>query len=140
MMEINQPLCPICGAQILMRGTIVDTCEIFWDPEKKAFTIYIEFKDQQCECGYHTKKYETIPLLIAKQSKCLCGSTMILGKHDIKYVNGKLSFWGDYLCPKCGKQEATVSDKIMSILKAIWDKTEKIAIGPSGIEYQKKST
>jgi hypothetical protein len=81
-----------------------------------------------------------IPVTMAKNTTCTCGSNMKLTNHFLNKKGNILEFSGEYICEKCEKSKNTFIQKIGRSLISFWAKTKKISIGTTGVTYEKEGS
>lgn len=128
-------ICPYCAAPA--QGG--KQCVIDWDDEKRAFRVQFAFT-----CGHHYFDHETvklIPVIIAANSHCSCGSTLNISNYTIRTVTGgEVEFEGLYVCPACTAKKRCLVSQLKHLISEFWKSTSKIEVGLTGIKYEKKSS
>ncbi len=132
--RLDRPyFCPQCGAKL------GDSKEysIEWVDDKKEFIVKIAFHCPSCG-KFEDNSLSLLPLTIAQESSCSCGSTLSLSNHKIQRVGDEIIFEGTYFCKSCGKSDhIEIKDLKHEVLK-VWENTKSIEVGPTGMKYEKQ--
>lgn len=126
--------CPKCGASV----DGAKTASIDWNAERREFSVRLAFYCPPCGYSFASAVVKRLPVTIARESRCSCGSRLELSDHSFSLTeDGDVTFDGKYICPRCKKEKNSVVQWIRKGLMEIWDKTIRIKLGPTGIEYEK---
>ncbi len=136
--------CPRCGDLGILRE--VNKCKISWSETEKTFTVSFAIS-AVCHSGpricpqkwSQIVRMKDIPLAIAQESSCSCGSVLNLQDHVLKKNGDLVEFEGEYVCEKCQQSRNSLIKKIGKKLASLWKDTKKIEVGPKGITYEKES-
>jgi hypothetical protein len=121
--------CPMCGAWMVL----TDEMFIEWDEEKRHFLISLK---GTCGCDHYYVVKE-LPLLIARQSSCKCGSSLSLSSHKMKKVDDEFEFEAIYICPACADKKRSVINKLKASIEKFWRNTKAIEVSATGVKYEK---
>ena len=136
--------CPRCAAWGYV--THLDNCEISWDDSNHRFVVSLTII-ARCRSWPHCDeewkrivRARDIPLVVAKDSACSCGSILTLRDHTLKLTDGLIEFHGEFVCDNCQRSKNTVLRRIGKGLASIWNKTKKIEVGLKGVTYERESS
>lgn len=136
--------CPVC-AFTRFRG--LRDLYISWDDQKKQFEVevsmaYPRIIDPVSEENtlLYSEAVMQLPLIVADQSRCSCGSTLSLTNHSILRVNDDIQFEGTYVCKQCTVRKQTIIGNLLNGIARMWRDTTKVEVGPTGIKYEKKAS
>jgi hypothetical protein len=137
--------CAMCAASGLLYGW--SDYEINWDEKKSRYVVrFVTCDGPVCKCCRYAHGHlqaevvREIPVIIAKESACECGSKLRLGSHTLRSVNGQVEFEGVYVCPVCEKRKNTLVKKVGEGLSSLWQGTKKIEISATGMSYEKEAS
>jgi len=128
-------ICPRCGASLI--GT--KHCFIDWDEKKRQFDIRLAFYCPPCHHRFAEDFVKSLPLVIARESNCSCGSQLRLADFTLRQANNDIEFEGTYVCPNCELKKRTLLGKLKQGLQQFWSQTKRVEVGLSGVKYEKET-
>jgi hypothetical protein len=92
-------------------------------------------------CGITSdeRDLKSLPLQIAKGSKCSCGHSLRLGDHSFHQNGDSVEFVAIYECPQCGKMQKGAR-VLLSALAALWSDISEIKVGATGFIFKKRTS
>ncbi|WP_199314301.1 CHAT domain-containing protein [Planktothrix sp. FACHB-1365] len=126
--------CPCCGVSINYTN-YAHKYVINWDEDKREFRVELFLR-----CVYDGYELhhllKRLPLSIAQDSFCSCGSKLSLSNHTIRRSGDEFEFEGIYICLVCRKEQRRIFNDLKRRIYNSWKNINSIEIRPTGVKYK----